>query len=919
MGSDETGSARDQIVDQRSSSLVLIQGTSLRAESADASPFRSSRHAIHPAIVPNHPSPLLFSVWMSDEKPDSPSPSLPPLQPVNVLRAGLRWGLVLWALALVLYFEHREGLFPTVYLKPAVIGRDDAGRVVRAPDPTGKWLEEHGMARVASLRPEPPPHAGAFVEVLQGLAGKGGGYAPNWDSAPWKFLGYAALAGCLYLILGHFLLMHFAIYPTPLARFALAFAMGAGAAGVAFELLTLAGGLRREFVWATWAILILGTAGLLAWRKREALFGPPPPGGFVSDPELQLSAQRWHQLSIARPRGRWHRFHLICSVALITLISLIVTLHAVGQPETYWDSLILYIGYARKIFLEQSFPTKVVGQVGIGLGANYPHLFEVLAAQTAAMAGEWHDVVAQLFAPVAGIICTLLVYVTALEISRDRPTALSLALLFRAVPHSIIYFQYASSYSAALLFTAAFVYLAWKYIADGLPGYRDLMLLTAAFAVHVNYLMWLLWGVAAVVILANHIAVKRPTLSSVWTGEVVDLPEGAMEILPPEHVSLRYRPTIAQLLRTRRFWAGIAVALAIASPWYIRNTVVTGNPVYAFYSNVFTASRNVNPLVMRSAEQEWLLNGDGLGRVGRTLSEKLRNSWTYFVTGDQHWKLAPVFVGFVLPGFAVFLGWAGWWLDRRRSEEIPRPTDPADRALFRFGLACTTLFLLLWVYAYVIADFYLYQIVVVLPLFAIFSYFVFRMCDTRLSRAALHAIVLLVGLAPGVIMSLMGFKLRNTGVYEGMPSPQFALTALKKLFMDPKVFYRMEFGGDMEMFDRLRALASDAVLLTHENRHLLMEERLPIVHLDDWEVQQTYNKPAQERLRILDELGITHYLYVPNEDKHVVNSLVGMDELIQLGHFKEIYRSKSSGHSTPELVEHEAIPRDQNVLYERAR
>src|SRR5690606_30762047 len=103
-------------------------------------------------------------------------------------------------------------------------------------------------------------------------------------------------------------------------------------------------------------------------------------------------------------------------VVLFGLITLFVTLHAVGEPVVYWDSLILYVGYARDIYRQGGFPEKVVGQVGVGLGANYPHLYELLTAQTAAVAGFWNDAFAQLLPPVATTAALVLVYYTALEI-----------------------------------------------------------------------------------------------------------------------------------------------------------------------------------------------------------------------------------------------------------------------------------------------------------------------------------------------------------------------------------------------------------------------------------------------------------------------------------------------------------------------
>src|SRR5690606_37892746 len=116
---------------------------------------------------------------------------------------------------------------------------------------------------------------------------------------------------------------------------------------------------------------------------------------------------------------------------------------------------------------------------------------------------------------------------------------------------------------------------------------------------------------------------------------------------------------------------------------------------------------------------------------------------------------------------------------------------------------------------------------------------------------------------PGVTMGLMGFKLKKTGVYESMPPPQIELTALRKLFMNPGTYYRMEYGGDYDMISTLNnTLPDGTVILTHENRHLLLKPSLKIVHLDDWEPQQVYGKSVAERVSMLDSLGVEYYLYV---------------------------------------------------------
>lgn len=813
----------------------------------------------------------------------------------------LQWLLAFWATALVFYFEAREGLVRWPWLFEPVTGGifRDSG----FPDPR--------FAR-------PPSADSPFSPYLEIFRNSLGPYNIQWGNAPWRELLIALGVLFAYTALGWLFLSAFRIFMPRLAKACLALTIGCAAVGVGGEALAMAHLLTRPWVGAMWAFLFLAAGICWVWNFRTR----SKPRAISADTRLTPveQAQRardWFRMVYLGPQSGGAWVLMTAYVLLFGLITFFVTLHAIGEPVVYWDSLILYVGYARGIYLEGGFPVKVVGQVGMGLGANYPHLYEVLTAQTAALAGYWSDSFAQLLPPVAVTAAMALVYYTALELSRNRLIAMAAALITRAVPYGLSYTQFASNYSIAILFTAAFIYLAVRLVRDGLPGYRNLMLLVAAGAVHINYLMWGLWPVAALAILMAHWR-YRPLdrRNPEWQQSEPGTP---LPVYPPEFMAEQYRPSLARLLKRRDFWTWTLLALALASPWYVRNTIVTGNPVYAFYSNVFP-SKNVNPDVMRSAEQEWMLNGDGLANVGNTLPEKLLGSWLFFVTGNQHWKLAPFFMAFVMPGFVI---WGLWWLARalpgrrRHSAEYLAGPDPA---VFRSMAVVAALFLLLWFYAYVVADFYLYQIIIVLPLFGVFAAFLFMFCRGRGARMLLHVLVLVTAIAPGLAMSIMGFKLKKTGVYEGMGSPQFQVTALRKLFMDPKVYYRMEYGGDMDMIDHLNMLPDGTAVLTHENRHLLLDPKLEIVHLDDWEVQAGYGKSVEERVRILDESGVEYYLYVPNEDRHVANSWLGMEELIRDGFFKREYETPTADEGEGGGGKSDSIiPKGKNVLYQRTQ
>lgn len=816
--------------------------------------------------------------------------------------------LVIWAAGLVLYFQAREGLIRWGWMfQPA----------------DGGWFHEKGL-------PDPRmqmPHAAEapvapYVQILKNALV--GPYNIEWSNAPWGALGIAAVMLGAYTVLGWLFVSAFRMFVPLGARLCLALTLGTIAVGISAELLAMADRLTRPWVMGMWVLLFVAGGGLWirALLRRNSMRDISSHTRLTPREEADL-ARHWFKTTHRFPQDAPRRLVYGVYVFLFSLITLVVTLHAVGQPVTYWDSLILYVGYARDIYLQGGFPVKVVGQVGVGLGANYPHLFEVLAAQTAVVGGYWSDSFAQLLPPVATLAAMLLVYYTVTELTRERLLGMAAALVVRSVPYGLSYSQFASNYSLAILFTAAFLYLAVKLVRDGLPAYRNLMLLVIAGAVHINYLMLGLCPIALIAIylatrpVESHPPLKASAAELEPLGHFFDDDAGLPPLqnsCPPEPLALHDRPALRTLLKNRSFWVWILFAALLASPWYVRNIVVTGNPVYAFYSDIFP-SKNVNPDVMKSAEVEWLLNGDGLGRAGRTIPEKLRNSWVYFVTGDQHWKLSPFIMAFVMPGFVVWCLWA--MVAPRLRRRSYHKTPPVS--FFRAFIAPAGLFLLLWFYAYAVADFYLYQIIIILPLFGVFTGCLFYFCTARPARLVLHVLVIVAALSPGLAMGVMGFKLKKVGVYEGMPPPQLEATALRRLFMRPSVYYRMEFGGDMEMLANINALPNGTVVLTHENRALLLNPGIKIVHLDDWEPQQAYGKPVTERVGVLDELGVEFYLYVPNEDRHVANSWLGMEELISEGYFEQIYatRSVDGGARGEDGDADRVIPQGQNVLFKR--
>lgn len=711
-------------------------------------------------------------------------------------------------------------------------------------------------------------------------------------------LAWAAGSIVVFLILGWFFLETVEIYVPVSAAWALSFIFGLASCGVVFEILALAQLLKRPFVFAGPAILLAVLWVFAVRRARQPPeTGEGDQGGAVGQMSRRHLARAQFERSLVRPFTLPQRLFQFAALLLIMLISGLVLYHAVLYPETYWDSLILYLGYARMMFLQGGVVTKVVGQVGYGLGANYPHLYEFLGAAVSAAAGPriaegWNPITQQLIAPLCGIASTVLVYHSVLRMTRHVNFSLAVTLLYRSIPLGIVYDQYASTYALAILFTAAFLYVALLYIETGLRGYFLLATLLPAFAMHLNYIMGILWLPWGLMVVAAHVfypgeeedlkAEERRRFALAELAPTASPFFDAGEDPVPAWTSVRRRKGFFTMIGSQTFLITLMAALLLASPWYVRNWIVTGNPVYAFFYKIF-GGIHINPAVMESAELEWGQNGAGIGQMGPDVISRIRNSWFFFIVWPQQaWRLQPFFPGFVWTATALLVArWiAAPFLFMGHGHLRTRFADP----LLRFGLVAALLAAALWAFHYVLAPFYLYQIIMVLPAMAMLLVFLAPYWLRPFWRQAFGFLVLLIGLVPGVAMGLMGFKVfGQVRVGPDKVETPLDLVAFRHPLPDPFMFYSWRFGPDPRMWEYINLNLKGQKILTHENRHLVFDPSIELVHLDDWDMQQLWDLEPAEQIRRLKERGIRYYLKVPNEAAHPVNARMGAEHWIVLG------------------------------------
>ena len=735
-----------------------------------------------------------------------------------------------------------------------------------------------------------------------------------WDLSfeyfPFLQLLYAGLAMAAYIYAGHLFLGCFRIFIPRIAHVSISLVLGislitflgeiCGIIGV-FNRWGLVGGLIPLY-------LVLLVIRARRWSNRQG------EGEDTTDEQVMHSARlkharREYQKTILQPNTPGKRFLATVIMICILLITLIIFYHALLYPISYWDSF-LYLGTARRLFLDHHFSRETVAQIGKGIASAYPQMYRLANAVPCAITGSWSNWYAKLLAPLCGIFTLLLVYHIILRLSREKLSALAVTLMFCCIPYGIRYFTFTSDYALTILFTTAFFYLAIMHLETGLNGYLSLSGLAGAFACHINYLMPLLFLTWCLLIIVAH---KKKAGQNENDEPLIKKGESLKEVSEPGYTFARERLSFLEIIKGRNFLVIFFICLVIISTWYVRNMIVTGNPVYPYFHKILDG-KHINPDVLASMQGEWLENGDGIDKATMTLlvrkmqkgeiteeesarwisggkesvalrfslPAKLYASIYYFVSSRWSWALAPLFISLAIPGIII-------WLINCVVKKKIGMRHPISRRMVkvfsseqRICLLAFALFCGLWGYHYLLAGYYIYQILPILVPLVIFAYMAIQLLSDAFSKSLFCVWCLLVFLLPGLPFGLMNFKLSHPVDIENKKEYPFQLAAFRRPGMPPERFYALAFGEDARMWGRINGSLLGKTLLTHDNRYLLYDPSIKIIHLDDWEVQKAYKmRTDEEKLALFQSLGIHYYLKIPMEEKHEVLrklSLEGWEE-----------------------------------------
>lgn len=402
------------------------------------------------------------------------------------------------------------------------------------------------------------------------------------------------------------------------------------------------------------------------------------------------------QTEVINPKSTMHDVLFYSAFSVAAVITLLSFYHAVLFPVNYWDSLIYYVHYGKLTYEQGGFPILYCLQVGLGLGANYPHLFPLYQAVNATLFNHWSDLYGQFLCPLAGLGTCVVIYYLCLHLFNNRLNAMLAVLVFRTVPYVNSYITWASDYALIMVYTSLLLlFLRWFLLHPNRRMLQPLLCIAAVFP-HINYLGWIVWSVVGLAILWN------------WK-RLLSNPK-----------------QIASVLLVCLLW------IVIASTWYARNYAVTGNPVYAFFPEIL-GGENINLEVLRSSEQEWKYHGLGAAHIpGDTVFYRLLNTPVVLL---ELFQFSSVVLGIMLP--ALFLGW--------------KRNNP-------FFVIAAVLVGLYGCYEYFISGFYWYHIIAVFPMLAVFTARFLSQIQSGLVYNSVAVCLIVAGIAPGITFSIAGTK-----------------------------------------------------------------------------------------------------------------------------------------------------------------
>lgn len=249
------------------------------------------------------------------------------------------------------------------------------------------------------------------------------------------------------------------------------------------------------------------------------------------------------------------------SMIIISAYTITAIYKSVTLPATGWDSLAYGVNYAKIIFEKNSIPLIAGPSIGLEMSASYPPGVQLVAVTLYNLAGAANDFYYRILPPIFGIATMITTYKFAMTLSKDKTISIIAVLSLSVVPFFWeLFVQETYFLGLTFMLTLSAFFLFKAYNSDHVKGgkFEILGTLLCGFSALTSYI-----GLASFGLLLFYGMNKR--------------------------------------LSMKHFTRLTALFLAVVLPWYSRNFLLLGNPIYPFLG----VGEYLDPLLISSTTQHF--------------------------------------------------------------------------------------------------------------------------------------------------------------------------------------------------------------------------------------------------------------------------------------------------------------------------
>lgn len=255
--------------------------------------------------------------------------------------------------------------------------------------------------------------------------------------------------------------------------------------------------------------------------------------------------------------------HLL-QIVLFTIISayaIVAIYQTVAYPVIEWDALGYGVNYAKIIFDNRKVPLIAGPSIGLEMSANYPPGVQLLAVYFYALAGYPNDFYYRILQPIFGLATMILTYKFTMILIKNRMASLFAVFILASIPifwQPFIQESYLMCLTMMVAISAYFFFKASNSNDSDAKKYEIIGTLFCGFSALTSYIGILSFGILLLYAVNRRLQAKR----------LIHL---------------------------------IVLASIIILPWYMRNFLLLGNPIYPFLG----VGNYLDPLLESSTTQHF--------------------------------------------------------------------------------------------------------------------------------------------------------------------------------------------------------------------------------------------------------------------------------------------------------------------------